>query len=457
MINQSLSQISFLEKNSALVKLSTSAIKSGRNSLLILQVKFNINSTMLVVQKFGGTSVGDIARIKNVAKKVKQEIELGNKVVVVVSAMSGVTNQLVEYCSQVSSLTDNESLSEYDSITATGEQVTCGLLALELQSIGYKARSFLGWQIPVTTDDVFSKARIDDIDGSHILEAIKKYDVVVVAGFQGIHVKSQRITTLGRGGSDTSAVAVAAAIKADRCDIYTDVDGVYSTDPRITDKARKLNKVTYEEMLEMAYSGSKVLQTRSVAMAMAHNVRVRVLSTFAETTENSGTILVNNNEEIMEKRLITGISYSKSDVRITLTKMPDHAGLSSAIFGALAEKEVNIDMIVQNISADSKSVDITFTTGKEEVERAKMAIESVKSEAEYEEMKIDEGIAKISVIGVGMISHSGVAHTMFKTLAEKGINILLISTSEIKISVLIAKEYGELAVRVLHSAYELDK
>lgn len=411
---------------------------------------------MLIVQKFGGTSVGDVARIKNVAKKVKQEIDLGNKVVVVVSAMSGVTNQLVDYCNQVSSLTNNDALCEYDSITATGEQVTCGLLALELQSIGYKARSFLGWQIPVTTDDVHSKARIDEIDGSHILEAMKQYDVVVVAGFQGIHTKSKRITTLGRGGSDTSAVAVAAAIKADRCDIYTDVDGVYTTDPRITDKARKLDKVTYEEMLEMAYSGSKVLQTRSVAMAMAHNVRVRVLSTFAQTTENSGTILINNNEEIMEKRLITGISYSKSDVRVTLTKMPDHPGVSSAIFGALAKTEVNVDMIVQNISSDGKFIDITFTTNKEELERAKIAIESIREEVKYEEFRLDENIAKISVIGVGMISHSGVAHTMFKTLAEKGINLLLISTSEIKISVLIAKEYGELAVRILHTAYDLD-
>ncbi len=411
---------------------------------------------MLIVQKFGGTSVGDIARIKNVAKKVKQEIDLGNKVVAVVSAMSGVTNQLVDYCNQVSPLMDSQSLSEYDSIVATGEQVTCGLLALELQSIGYKARSFLGWQIPLTTDDVHSKARIDEIDGSYILKSMEVNDVVVIAGFQGIHKATNRISTLGRGGSDTSAVAIAAAIKADRCDIYTDVDGVYTTDPRITDKARKLNKVTYEEMLEMAYSGSKVLQTRSVAMAMAHNVRVRVLSTFAETTETSGTILINNDEEIMERRLITGISYSKNDVRITLTKMPDHAGLSSAIFGALSEKEVNVDMIVQNISADGKSVDITFTTEKTELEKAKIAIESVRGETNYAEMKIDEGIAKISVIGVGMISHSGVAHTMFKTLAEKGINILLISTSEIKISVLISKEYGELAVRVLHSAYGLD-
>ncbi len=406
----------------------------------------------LIVQKFGGTSVGDIERIKNVAKKVQAEIELGNRVVVVVSAMSGVTNQLVDYCNQVSKLQDNAALAEYDSITATGEQVTCGLLALQLQSIGYKARSFLGWQVPVKTDNVYSKARIDDIDGSAILKAIEIYDVVVVAGFQGIDTKNNRVTTLGRGGSDTSAVAIAATIKAYRCDIYTDVEGVYTTDPRITDKARKLNKVSYEEMLEMAYSGSKVLQTRSVAMAMAHNVRVQVLSTFSN---NPGTILVNN-EEIMERRLVTGISYSKNDVRITLVAMPDHPGLSSAIFGALAEKEINIDMIVQNVSADSKSVDITFTTPKEELERAKAAIESIQSKVNYAKMLIDDNIAKISVIGVGMISHSGVAHTMFKTLADKGINILLISTSEIKISVLINKEYGELAVRILHTAYGLD-
>lgn len=411
---------------------------------------------MLIVQKFGGTSVGDIARIKNVAQKVKKEIEQKNKVVVVVSAMSGVTNQLVDYCNQVSSLTESQALCEYDSIVATGEQVTCGLLALELQSIGFKARSFLGWQLPVLTDDVHSKARIEGIDGSILLKSLEDHDVIVVAGFQGINQETNRTTTLGRGGSDTSAVAVAAAIKADRCDIYTDVDGVYTTDPRITDKARKLNKVTYEEMLEMAYSGSKVLQTRSVAMAMAHNVRVRVLSTFAETTPTSGTILVNNNEEIMERRLITGISYSKSDVRITLTKMPDHPGLSSAIFGALAEKEINVDMIIQNVSADGKSVDITFTTTKEELERAKIAIESARAETKYQECLVDENVAKISVIGVGMISHSGVAHTMFKTLADKGINILAISTSEIKISVLIDKEYGELAVRILHHAYGLD-
>lgn len=412
---------------------------------------------MLIVQKFGGTSVGDIPRIKNVARKVKFELDKKNKVIVVVSAMSGVTNQLVDYANQVSSLTSDEALTEYDSIVATGEQVTCGLLALELQSMGYKARSFLGWQIPIKTDDVHSKARIESIDGESLLKNLDEVDVIVIAGFQGVHEETGRITTLGRGGSDTSAVAIAAAVKADLCDIYTDVNGVYTTDPRITDKARKLNRVTYEEMLEMAYSGSKVLQTRSVAMAMAHNVRVRVLSTFEEVTDASGTILVNNNEEIMERRLITGISYSKNEVRITLVKMPDHPGLSAAIFGALAEKEVNVDMIVQNISADGKLIDITFTAGKDELERAKVAIESIKSEVKYEQVIIDDNIAKISAIGVGMISQSGVAHTMFKTLADKGINLLLISTSEIKISVLIAKEYGELAVRVLHDAYGLEK
>lgn len=409
---------------------------------------------MLIVQKFGGTSVGDIARIKNAAKKVKAELDRKNKVIVVVSAMSGVTNQMVDYCNQVSSLMSDSALVEYDSIVASGEQITCGLLALELQTIGYKARSFLGWQIPLKTDDVHGKARISSIDGEFLLKSLEEYDVVVIAGFQGVHEETNRVSTLGRGGSDTSAVAIAAAVKADLCDIYTDVNGVYTTDPRITDKARRLKKVTYEEMLEMAYSGSKVLQTRSVAMAMAHNVRVRVLSTFEEVDENSGTILVNNNEEIMERRVITGISYSKNDVRITLAQMPERADLAAIIFGALAQKEVNVDMIVQNITANGL-VRITFTAPKDEMERAKLAIESIKDQVNYGDFSIDENIGKISVIGVGMISHSGVAHTMFKTLAEKGIKILLISTSEIKISVLIEKEYGELAVRILHDAYGL--
>ncbi len=411
----------------------------------------------LIVQKFGGTSVGDVEKIKNVATRVKHEIEQGNKVIVVVSAMSGVTNRLVGYCNEVSRLMSRESLAEYDSVVASGEQITSGLLALELQTLGYKSRSFLGWQVCIKTDDVHSKARIDEIDGEFLRKEMEDYDAVVIAGFQGVHDETNRIATLGRGGSDTSAVAIAAAVNADICDIYTDVDGVYTTDPRITSKARKLNKLTFEEMLEMAYSGSKVLQTRSVAMAMAHNVRLRVLSTFKEIGEPNGTILVNNNEEIMERRVITGISYSKDDVQVTLSKMPDHPGLSSNIFGALAESEINVDMIVQNVSHNGKSVDITFTINKIELERAKVAIDSIKDVVKFEKLTINEDVAKVSVIGVGMISNYGIAHTMFKTLADKGINLELISTSEIKISVLIAKEYGELAVRILHDAYGLNE
>ena len=407
----------------------------------------------LIVQKFGGTSVANIEKIKNAALKVQKELNLNNKVIVVVSAMSGVTNQLVGYANQVSTLMTKESLAEYDSLVSSGEQVTSSLLALELQSKGYKSRSFLGWQIPFKTDSSHSKARIEDIDGQTLKESLKDHDVIIIAGFQGVNPKSNRITTLGRGGSDTSAVAIAAAVKANRCDIYTDVEGVYTTDPRITQKARKLNKISYEEMLEMAYSGSKVLQTRSVAMAMTHNVRVQVLSTFSE---NSGTILVNN-EEIMERRLITGISYSKNEVRVTLTKMPDHTGLSSTIFGVLAKKEINVDMIVQNISANDKTIDITFTVNQTDIAQTKKAINEIKDEIKFKKLLIDENVAKVSVIGVGMTSHAGVAHTMFKTLADKGINIELISTSEIKISILINQEYGELAVRSLHNAYGLEK
>ncbi len=411
----------------------------------------------LIVQKFGGTSVGDIEKIKNVAKKVEAELNKGNKLIVVVSAMSGVTNRLVSYCNEVSKLKSNNSLAEYDSVVSSGEQITSGLLALQLQSKGYKARSFLGWQIPFVTDETHSKSRIESIDGEFLKKQLEIYDVLIVAGFQGVNGKSNRITTLGRGGSDTSAVALAAAVKADICDIYTDVNGVYTTDPRITEKARKLNKITYEEMLEMAYSGSKVLQTRSVAAAMSHNVRLRVLSTFLDNDESNGTILVNNEEEIMERRVITGISHSINDVQITLKSMPDHPGLSATIFGSLAEKEINVDMILQNASSDGKYVDITFTAAKEELARAKEAIEIIKDKVNYQNMAINENIAKISVIGVGMISNSGIAYTMFKTLAEKGINMILISTSEIKISALIDKEYGELAVRILHSAYGLDE
>ncbi|MBL6664914.1 MAG: aspartate kinase [Rickettsiales bacterium] len=413
---------------------------------------------MLIVQKFGGTSVGDIDRIKNVAKKVKAEIDQKNKVIVVVSAMSGVTNKLVEYCNEVSDLKKDEALTEYDAIVSSGEQVTSGLLALEMQSLGFKARSFLGWQIPViTSDDAPSKAVIEKIDGKFLKESLEQYDVLIVAGFQGINPTSNRISTLGRGGSDTSAVAIAAATGADRCDIYTDVDGVYTTDPRITDKARRLRKVTYEEMLEMAYSGSKVLQTRSVSTAMANNVRLRVLSTFEDVTEDSGTVLVNNNEDIMERRIITGISCAKNEVRVTLEKMIDHPGLSATIFGALAQRQINVDMIVQNISFDGKRIDMTFTTSKDDLARVKEAIEEVKDKVKYESLKMDDNIAKISAIGVGMTSNVGIAHKMFSALAEKNINMLLISTSEIKISTLIPKEYAELAVRVLHDTFELDQ
>lgn len=405
----------------------------------------------IVVQKFGGTSVGDIEKIKNVSKKVEKELKLGNKVVVVVSAMSGITNKLVGYAKELSLLDNQNSLAEYDSIIASGEQVTSGLLALKMQSKGYKSRSFLGWQIPIEAEGSKAKGKIKEI--GNLRKYLDDYDVVVVAGFQAVDLAENRIMTLGRGGSDTSAVAVAAAVQAERCDIYTDVEGVYTTDPRITDKARKLNKVSYEEMLEMAFSGSKVLQTRSVAMAMAHNVRVQVLSTFSN---NSGTMLVNN-EEIMERRLITGISHSKNDARVTLVNMPDGSGLSAKIFGALSAENINVDMIVQNFSRDGKFIDITFTISREDIKIARNAIEKIKSDIRYDKITIDDSISKISVVGVGMSSNPGVAHTMFKILSENNINIHLISTSEIKISILIKEEYGELATRILHSGYGLDK
>lgn len=410
----------------------------------------------LIVQKFGGTSVGNISKIKNVAKKIIAEIEKNNKIIVVVSAMSGVTNQLVGYCNEVSSLKDNDELAEYDSIVSSGEQVTSGLLALELKNLGYKARSFSGWQIEMKTDDLHSKARIFSINKDILLQELQDKDVVVVAGFQGINEKNNRISTLGRGGSDTTAVAIAAAVDAEICEIYTDVDGVFTTDPRITSDAKKIDEISYEEMLEMAFSGSKVLQTRCVSMAMNQNVKVRVLSTFEEKTANSGTILINNNE-IMEKRLITGISQSKNEARFTLSGMPDHPGLSANIFGAIASKGINADMIVQNISQNSKTVNITFTVNVDDLNRTKLALENNKDKINYQKMLIDDNISKISVIGVGMISNSGVAHTMFKVLADENINISLISTSEIKISILIEKEFGDKVIKSLHKAFELEK
>lgn len=405
---------------------------------------------MLIIQKFGGTSVADTDRIKNVAKRVKKELDAGNQVAVVLSAMSGVTNQLVDYASKVSSLKTDQQFAEYDTVVASGEQVTVGLLALALMELGIKSRSFLAWQAGIKTDNVFSKARIEDIDVKVIKESLARGEVPVVPGFQGV-TDDNRITTLGRGGSDTSAVALAAALKADRCDIYTDVDGVYTTDPRICSKARKLNKIAYEEMLELASLGAKVLQIRSVEMAMKHNVRTQVLTSFED---KPGTLLVSE-EEVMERRLVTGVAFSKGDARITLVGVEDSPGVAAAIFGPLADNEINVDMIVQNISEDGKSTDITFTVAKTDMERAIEAIEKSKK-VKFKKILKDASVAKISVVGVGMRSHAGLAQIMFKTLSEKGINILVISTSEIKISVLVSEEYTELAVRALHTAYGLD-
>ncbi len=401
----------------------------------------------LIVQKFGGTSVANIERIRNVAERVKREIAAGNQVVVVLSAMSGVTNQLVDYCGQVSPLLTPEALAEYDAVVSTGEQVTVGLLALVLQAQGVPARSWLGWQVPIRSDDTFSKARIDTIDAEALHKALKAGVLPVIPGFQGVTADG-RITTLGRGGSDTSAVAIAAALKADRCDIYTDVDGVYTTDPRIVSKARKLNKVAYEEMLEMASLGAKVLQTRSVEMAMKHHVRVQVLSSFSF---EPGTMLVEE-EEVLERRLITGIAYSRGDARVTLREVPDSPGVAAKVFGPLAEQEINVDMIVQNVNADGKATDITFTVPRTELDRTTAAIKALN----IGKFTTDANVAKISVIGVGMKTHSGIAQKMFQVLAEKNINILVISTSEIKISVLIDEAYTELAIRALHTAYGLD-
>jgi len=401
-----------------------------------------------IVMKFGGTSVGDVARIQNVARRVKREAQSGNEVAVVVSAMSGVTNQLVAWCTEIAPLHDAR---EYDTVVSTGEQVTIGLLAIALQELGVDARSWMGWQIPIHSDGVHGKARILSIDTGVMLKRLAKGQVAVVAGFQGLG-PDNRVTTLGRGGSDTSAVALAAALKADRCDIYTDVDGVYTTDPRIVTKAKKLDKITYEEMLELASVGAKVLQTRSVEMAMKHRVRVQVLSSFSD---EPGT-LVCDEDEIVEKALVSGIAYSRDEAKITLVGVEDKPGVAARIFGPLAEAAINVDMIVQNVSHDGATTDLTFTVGKADLEKAKKVIEKAKSGFGFKALAADSNVVKVSVIGVGMRSHAGVALTMFKTLAEKGINIQVISTSEIKVSVLIAEEYTELALRALHTAYELD-
>lgn len=408
-----------------------------------------------IVMKFGGTSVGDLDRIRAVARRVQAQINAGCEVAVVVSAMSGETNRLVGFCESLSPLYDPR---EYDAVVATGEEVTSGLLALALQALGVNARSWQGWQVPIRTDSAHGKARIDSIDGEALSACMKEGQVPVIAGFQGVSPEG-RVTTLGRGGSDTSAVAIAAAIKADRCDIYTDVDGVYTTDPRIVPKARKLAKITYEEMLELASVGAKVLQTRSVELAMKERVRVQVLSSFAdEAPAENGHLpgsLVVDEDEIVEQELVTGIAYSRDEAKISMRRIPDRPGIAAAIFGPLSENNINVDMIVQSTGEDGMT-NMTFTTSKTDLARAMAVIETARPGIQYGEVITDDAVVKISVVGVGMRSHAGVASTMFRTLSERGINIQVISTSEIKVSVLIPADYAELAIRALHTAYGLD-
>ncbi|HXD03012.1 MAG TPA: aspartate kinase [Novosphingobium sp.] len=410
--------------------------------------------------KFGGTSMAGTERIRRVAGIVKRQQEAGHEVAVVVSAMAGETDRLVTFCREANALYDP---AEYDVVVAAGEQITSGLLALTLQAMGCKARSWLGWQLPVKTDDAYAKARIEDIDSEALLASMAAGEIAVIPGFQGLSPEG-RVTTLGRGGSDTSAVAVAAAVKADRCDIYTDVDGVYTTDPRIVAKARKLKNVTYEEMLELASVGSKVLQTRSVSLAMKEHVRVQVLSSFIDENAPAadtipGTMIVSD-EELegldMERQVITGIAADKNEAKVTLTRVADRPGAVATIFGPLAEANINVDMIIQNIAKDKGETDVTFTVPAADLLRTQALLEERKEAIGYYRLISDDKVAKISVVGVGMRSHAGVAATMFKALADRGINIQAISTSEIKVSVLIDADEVELAVRVLHTAYGLD-
>ena len=410
--------------------------------------------------KFGGTSMAGTERIRSVAQRVKREVEAGNEVAVVVSAMAGETDRLVNFCREASPLHDPR---EYDVVVAAGEQITSGLLAIALQALGVPARSWLGWQMPIRTDDAHAKARIEDIDTAALGVAMASGEVAVIPGFQGMG-PGDRISTLGRGGSDTSAVAVAAAVKADRCDIYTDVDGVYTTDPRIVPRARKLKRVTYEEMHELASVGAKVLQTRSVGLAMKEGVRVQVLSSFDNPADAPsadtlpGTMIVGDEElgDDMERQLITGIAHDKNEAKITLTSVPDKPGAVANIFGPLAEGSINVDMIIQNISHGTGSTDVTFTVPSSDFVRSLDLLAKTKADIGYDELVHDTRVAKISVVGVGMRSHAGVASTMFKALAARGINIQAITTSEIKVSVLIHEDETELAVRVLHTAYGLD-
>lgn len=406
-----------------------------------------------IVAKFGGTSVADLDRIRAVAARIKREHESGHQIAVVVSAMAGVTNDLVELTRAAHSLHDAR---EYDVVVSTGEQVTAGLLAICLQEQGIPARSWLGWQVPIRTSDAHGRARIEDIEITEMERRFEDGQVCVLAGFQGIG-PDNRITTLGRGGSDTTAVALAAALHADRCDIYTDVDGVYTSDPRIVTRARKIDRITYEEMLEMASLGAKVLQTRSVELAMNHGVPVQVLSSFDEAigSELPGTLVVDE-EDIVEHEIVSGVTYSRDEAKITLMRVADRPGVAAAIFGPLADSSVNVDMIVQNVSEDGKNTDMTFTVTRGDLERAIKILTDRKDELGYTSLVSDANVVKVSVVGVGMRSHAGVAQRMFSALAERGINIQVISTSEIKISVLIAEEFTELALRALHTAYGLD-
>jgi aspartate kinase len=408
--------------------------------------------------KFGGTSVADLERIRRVARLVQAEAAR-RPVAVVVSAMAGKTNELVAWTDGAGAADPAlpPSDDEYDVVVASGEQVTAGLLAMTLRHIGVPARAWLGWQIPIITDDAHGRARIEEIPPENLTEAMDGGVVAVIAGFQGV-TREGRLTTLGRGGSDTTAVAIAAAIGAGACDIYTDVDGVYTTDPRIESKARRLARISYEEMLEMASLGAKVLHTRSVEMAMAHGVPVRVLSSFIEPGEGDGTgTIVCDEEEIMEKRIVSGVAFSRDEAKITLYGLPDTPGVSSQIFGRLADANVNVDMIVQSHARAEGAANMEFTVGKRDAARAVEIVRAAQGEIGFADIQVDEDVAKVSVIGVGMRSHAGVAKTMFSALASRGVNIQVISTSEIKISVLIEAAYTELAVRALHAAYGLDK
>ena len=413
-----------------------------------------------IVMKFGGTSVADLDRIHNVARHVKREVDAGHEVAVVVSAMSGKTNELVAWVQGMPKVTGASSpfydAREYDAIVASGELVTAGLLAVALQSMGINARSWQGWQIPIRTDNAHGAARILEIEGGEIVRRMGEGQVAVVAGFQGLG-PDNRVATLGRGGSDTSAVAIAAAVKADRCDIYTDVDGVYTTDPRIESRARRLDRVSYEEMLELASLGAKVLQTRSVELAMAYRVPVRVLSSFVdpETGRGTGGTVICEEDEIVEKRIVSGVAMSRDEARITLLGLPDRADITATIFARLAEANINVDMIVQSETRSAELTNMVFTVGRRDARAAAALMEQIRGEISFEECRVDEDVAKVSVVGVGMRNHAGVAETMFRALADKGIKMLAISTSEIKISVLIDAAYTELAVRALHAAYGL--